>query len=254
MAVFQERRYGWAFVSKLWIIILGGNSDLAIGTLSLLLEQKEFHFFVHHRRPSEILNRQQFRLGERMVLHEADLGDESAVIEMTSRMLRTCDSPRVLLQFAAPPLELRRFQKSSTWSFQSQFSVQTLASAIVLRSLLPRMKDVQSDFPAQVIFLLSEVVIGRPPKGMAEYVVGKYAMLGLMRALAAEFESSTLRFHAIAPGMMETKFLKNVPKIVIETLRTRRESGLDSVDSISKKLVILIKNPDGLLKDAVYLR
>jgi len=154
----------------------------------------------------------QVRFGERIVFHQADLEDQVEVIEMTSRILSTCDFPSVFIQFAAPTLELHRFNQSSNRSFQAAFSVQTLSTATVLRSLLPKMKKAHKETPAQVIFLSSEVVLGTPPRGMTEYVVGKYAMLGLMRALAAEFGNQTLRFHAIAPGMINTKFLKNYQK------------------------------------------
>jgi NAD(P)-dependent dehydrogenase (short-subunit alcohol dehydrogenase family) len=214
----------------------------------------DLHFFVHCRSQSLAINNLQSDLGDRMVLHFADLEDEVAVIKMASKILSICENPSIFLHFAAPPLEFHRFKESSTKSFQAAFSVQTLAATTVLRSLLPKMKNVHDNLPAHVVFILSEVVCGTPPKGMAEYVVGKYAMLGLMRALSAEFVGQKIYFHAITPGMMDTKFIKHVPEIVVETARKQRAGGLQSVKSVASKLLTLINDPDKLIGDAIYLR
>lgn len=252
--MFHGQRYGLVFVNKRWAILIGGSSDLALETIQGLRGITDMYFFVHCRNPSLRINNLQLDLGERMVLHVADLENEDAVIKMTSIILHICDKPFVYLHFAAPPLEFHRFKDSSTKTFQSAFSVQTLAATILLRSLLPKMKKNADNLSAQVIFVLSEVVSGKPPKGMTEYVVGKYAMLGLMRALSAEFEAAKIYFHAITPGMMETKFLKNVPEIVVESARNRTIGGLESVKSVASKLLKIINDPDKFIEDASYLR
>jgi NAD(P)-dependent dehydrogenase (short-subunit alcohol dehydrogenase family) len=89
---------------------------------------------------------------------------------------------------------------------------------------------------------------------MAEYVVGKYAMLGLIRALESEYGSTKLRFHSLTPGMMDTKLLNNLPVLAIEASRMLRGGHLESVNSVAEKLVSLIDDPDGLLGDGIYLR
>jgi len=241
-------------VNKRWAIFIGGSSDLAVETMNGLKNLADLHFFVHCRSQSLAIDNLQSDLGERMVLHLADLEDEVAVIKMASNIQSICENPSIFLHFAAPPLEFHRFQESSTKSFQATFSVQTLAATTVLRLLLPKMKNAHVNLPAQVIFILSEVVCGTPPKGMAEYVVGKYAMLGLMRALSAEFEAQKIYFHAITPGMMDTKFLKHVPELVVETARKQKAEGLQSVKLVATKIISLINDPDKLTGDAIYLR
>jgi 3-oxoacyl-[acyl-carrier protein] reductase len=47
-------------------------------------------------------------------------------------------------------------------------------------------------------------------------VTGKYAALGLMKCLAAEYASYGIRINAVSPSMMETKFLSDLPSSVIE--------------------------------------
>jgi 3-oxoacyl-[acyl-carrier protein] reductase len=246
---------GWcARMSNRWVIILGGSSELAIMTIKLLRHQMELSFFVHYRESSLAINQLQDLLGKRIVLCKADLEYEVQVTELTKTILDICEVPSIFIQFASPPLEVRRFKETTNESLQSAFTIQTLAAATVLRSLIPRIKNQQNVWTAQVIFISSEVVNGMPPKGMVEYVVGKYAMLGLMRALNAEFGRSTLRFHSLTPGMMDTKFLKNVPEIVLEAVRTRSGGKLETVISVANKLVTLIRNPDGLVGDAIYKR
>jgi 3-oxoacyl-[acyl-carrier protein] reductase len=222
--------------------------------LQSLEGRTDLSFFVHHRSESQSLNKLQESLGPALVLYQADLTDEASVDELSSRIQVTCEIIVLFAQFAAPPLQIQRFKECSNEALKQSFAVQTLAAATILRSIIPTMKKPIGVARAQAIFVSSEVVRDRPPKGMLDYVVGKYAMLGLMRALAAEFEGPTLRFHAIAPGMMETKFLKFVPEFAIESARSLQPCGFETVNSVAQKLVRLIQNPDALNEDPIYLR
>jgi 3-oxoacyl-[acyl-carrier protein] reductase len=69
---------------------------------------------------------------------------------------------------------------------------------------------------ARVVFLLSFVTQSLPPKFMSYYVIVKYAELGLMRALAAEYASSSVRINGISPSTVETKFLQKVSEVAVQ--------------------------------------
>ena len=51
---------------------------------------------------------------------------------------------------------------------------------------------------------------------MAHYVTAKYALLGLMKALACEYADKGLNINVVSPYMVNTKFLADLPGIVGE--------------------------------------
>jgi 3-oxoacyl-[acyl-carrier protein] reductase len=55
-----------------------------------------------------------------------------------------------------------------------------------------------------------------PPKALAHYTTTKYALLGLMKALAAEYADKHISINAVSPSMTETSFLSGLPVKLIE--------------------------------------
>jgi 3-oxoacyl-[acyl-carrier protein] reductase len=88
-----------------------------------------------------------------------------------------------------------------------------------------------------VVFVLSSVTRGMPPKFMSMYTMVKQAQLGLMRALAAEYAESGVTVNGVCPGMVDTRFLDQIPPIVKEMAaaaspRKRNATPADVVDVI----------------------
>jgi 3-oxoacyl-[acyl-carrier protein] reductase len=81
---------------------------------------------------------------------------------------------------------------------------------VLLGRFLPRMAKLPS---GRVVFLVSSVTRGIPPKYLSMYNVVKYCQLGLMRSLASEYGGRGLTINAVSSGMVETRFLDNVPDI-----------------------------------------
>lgn len=65
-------------------------------------------------------------------------------------------------------------------------------------------KLVKEERKGKEICVLSSYVNGIPPKFMLPYVASKYAMLGYVRALSAEYADKGIMVNAVSPGMMET--------------------------------------------------
>jgi 3-oxoacyl-[acyl-carrier protein] reductase len=60
--------------------------------------------------------------------------------------------------------------------------------------------------------VLSSVTLGVPAKFMSGYTLVKYAQLGLLRALAAEYAGTSVNINAVSPYMVETQFLSEIPE------------------------------------------
>ena len=68
----------------------------------------------------------------------------------------------------------------------------------------------------KILTILSSVNIGHPPTHMSSYVTSKYALLGLLKSLAAEYSKYKICINSISPGMINTKFLNEIPKKIFE--------------------------------------
>ena len=77
----------------------------------------------------------------------------------------------------------------------------------------------------RVLFVLSSVVCGVPPKYMTMYTTLKYTQLGLMRSLAAEYASTSVGINAISPSMVETQFLSEISEIAVQMSAAANPQG-----------------------------
>ena len=64
--------------------------------------------------------------------------------------------------------------------------------------------------------LTSYTLGGVPPRFQSPYITVKYALYGLMRTLASEYASKGITVNGVSPDMMETRFLSEIPRLVIE--------------------------------------
>jgi 3-oxoacyl-[acyl-carrier protein] reductase len=110
----------------------------------------------------------------------------------------------------ARPLRLTRFSDQKWEDLIADLELQVRSAMLLLQGFLPRMAA--PDRRGKVVLMLSSVTIGVPPSAMSSYVVAKYALLGLMRALAVEYADKGLNINAISPSTVETRFLDAVPR------------------------------------------
>ncbi len=100
----------------------------------------------------------------------------------------------------------------------------------------------------RVVFVLSSVTDGVPPAHLSPYVTIKYALLGLMKSLSAEYRSKNLKINAISPSMADTKFLSEVPEIMVEAAtQSMPLKRLASAADIAPVIKFLLSN------EAAYL-
>ncbi len=139
----------------------------------------------------------------------ADLGSEAELHELIDAVRARLGFPTRIVHLAAPRLEVKRATELDWKALAADLEIQVRSIGALLAAFLPAMA--KSAVRCKVVFMLSSVTIGAPPKFMAQYTVGKFALLGLMRALAVEYADKPICFNAVSPSMVETQFLSGVP-------------------------------------------
>ena len=121
-----------------------------------------------------------------------------------------------VLHLAAPRLKQERFNKLQNSDFKEDFNIQLLPIVEIIKLVIPNMKKYKK---GKILMILSSATIGIPPKFCASYVVGKYSLLGLIKALAAEYSKYNIQVNGISPSMMPTKFLLNMDERLVEKIK-----------------------------------
>ena len=205
------------------ILITGASSDIGCALISQLLSRPEPPLILAHSFSSgERLRALKTQFSDNIQLFEADFTQAASVSAMADQIADAYGVPTGIVHLPALRLNYERFTKFKWDRFQSDMAVQVQSAVILLQRFLPKMAKLPR---ARVVFVLSSVVHGVPPKFMTMYTTVKYAQLGLMRSLAAEYASTPVRINAISPSMVETQFLKEIAEVAVQMSASANPQG-----------------------------
>lgn len=144
----------------------------------------------------------------------ADLAVESDVQSLIDTVRDKYGFPTHIVHLAATPLRLTRVTEIDWRVLTTDIEIQARSIGMLLRTFMPLMA--RSGRRCKVVIMLSSVTLGTPPKFMAEYIIAKYALLGLFRAIVAEYSDKPICINAVSPSMVETQFLAGLPPKYVE--------------------------------------
>ena len=196
------------------IFISGASSDIGLALIRQLAAAPDPPRILAHchsgtERIEEL--RRELPAGAQLVALPCDFKSEPEVRALAGRILDEFGCPNGVVHLPGLKLVYERFSKFRWEHFESDLAVQLRSAIVLLGRFLPPMTKLAN---ARVVFLLSSVTRGVPPKYLSMYNIIKYSQLGLMRSLASEYGGGGLTINAVSAGMVETRFLDNVPDIV----------------------------------------
>jgi 3-oxoacyl-[acyl-carrier protein] reductase len=116
-----------------------------------------------------------------------------------------------VVHFASAPMRLQNF--SATKSEQLLVDYQTNFLSIV--SLLARVAATRKQNLRQIRVVLTLTgMLRSPEKGETSYITSKFALLGLIKSLSAEYSGNDLRINAVSPSLVETRFVRHFPEFL----------------------------------------
>ena len=199
-------------MSKNHILITGASSAIGCAIIRLIADESTV-LLAHYSSNLEALVKLRSEVPGQVIPIQADLSAESGILSLIEAVSSHCEAPGKIILLAAPRLTMVRFKDLGWEDFRSHVEIPLRAAVMILGQFLPKLAKTGY---GRVVFMLSSVVLGVPPSAMAHYVVAKYAMLGLMKATAGEFVSKGITVNAVAPSMVETGFLQDIPGKLVE--------------------------------------
>lgn len=118
-----------------------------------------------------------------------------------------------VLHLSALIVKQERFNKISKEVFYNDFTIQVVSLVEILKIVLLRMKKEKK---GEIVIILSSCVEGVSPKFWTSYVTSKYAMMGFLKSLVSEYGQFNIQINRISPSMIQSKFLNNMDKRMIE--------------------------------------
>ena len=192
------------------ILITGATSDLAFEYLNLIKDQEKviIAFYYDLKERFEELKNSSLEI----IPIFCDFSDISDVSNKIIKISKDYDISTVL-HFATPRIKMERFHKKEIKDYEIHFKIQFLSIIEILKNILPKMKKQKK---GKIICILSSITFSIPPKFWTDYVSMKYALLGLLKALVAEYGEYGIQINGISPSMIDSKLLDNLDPLVKE--------------------------------------
>ena len=191
------------------ILITGANGGIGLSISETFLKNNARLVLFYHQKRTNIdkLLEQNQTWNSLVEVQQVDLLDDSKLEYAMSTMLKSGHIDG-FIHCVTLPLETRTFTEMRWKDFQSHIEMQTKSFIQIMQSLLPSMKVNRR---GKIINILTSTVVGRPPSNMSNYIVGKYSLLGISKALAVELGPLVITVNCISPSMTNTDLIAKLP-------------------------------------------
>ncbi len=197
------------------ILITGASSDLATELIrSITKNDVTVQILAHFHQAQERMEHMKHEIGKSFQAIQADLSCQEGVDHLIAQVRSYAEFPDKIVHFAGLKLRMERFHQADMEHFDHDFQVQVRAAMRLLQAFLPAMA--RAEHHTKVVLVLSSVTVGVPAKFTAAYTVVKYAELGLLRALAADYGGTLVNINGLSPYMVETQFLSEIPEKAVQ--------------------------------------
>ncbi len=221
------------------LLVLGASSEMGIAAIQDVKDDYD-RVIAHYFHMNDPLRSLKETLGEKITLIQADLSDEKQIESLIEAINSANVVPTHIIHFPAQQIQFRRFSKTKWEDFERGFDISVKSLFLIAQAFLPKMAKTGH---GKMIVMISYVTDGLPPKYYADYVVTKYALLGLVKSLAVEYAEKGITVNGISPAFVETRFTRDLPEKVRELNEASSPIGRNlNVDDIIPAIRFLLSD------------
>lgn len=193
-------------------LIIGASSETGMAYINKLNKEDNVQIYASFRNRSEAFD-VMLQNNHNIIPMQVDLADRSQVKDMIEKISADKVIPTHIAHFAASRYEFTRIKQWDEEKIRRDMEIGFYSFASICSSFLPKMAKAGY---GRVVAMLSAVTLGTPPKCTAAYSACKYALMGFVKAAAAEYADKGITINAVSPNMMETKFLDGIDNRIVE--------------------------------------
>lgn len=199
-------------MEKKILLVTGASSDVGSALIADVAQGYDF-VWAHYCNSSGRIESLQEQYKEKILPIRADFSSEVSTAEMIRRIGETGKYPDHIVHLSAPKTINKKFHKFTWKEYQGGIDTSLRSIVMIAEAFFPQMAK---QHYGRVVFMLTSYLLGVPPKFQSPYITVKYALYGLMRNLAAEYADKGITVNAVSPDMIETRFLSDIPDLIIE--------------------------------------
>ena len=196
------------------LLVTGASSDIGMQLIRDVYKEYKLIYAQYHHMNQQLKGLIDDIKNEiEIVPLEADFTDVNSVMEMIRKISDRGEIPNNIVHLPAPKAYNQKFHKDKWENYQLGWEICIHSIVEILKTFMPAM--VKAHY-GRVVFMLTNNTVNVPAKYQAGYVTVKYALLGLMKSLSVEYMDKGITVNGVSPDMMETKFLTEIPDLIIE--------------------------------------
>jgi 3-oxoacyl-[acyl-carrier protein] reductase len=153
---------------------------------------------------------------------QADFADEACIDEMIRTIKETDVLPNQIVHLPSPKAYNKQFHKDRWENFETGWEISVRSAVKIMQAFIPNMSKNRY---GRIVFMLTSCTKNYPAKFQSSYVTVKYALLGLMKSLSVEYMDKGITVNGVSPDMMETKFLSEIPEMLVAQNRENSPMG-----------------------------
>ena len=197
-------------------LITGASSEVGMAYIKKLNEAASEKVIVvahyaNNKTGLETLQKELVNVDLRMV--QADLSLTDGADKIGTFVKEQGMEVTHVLHLAASAFSHVKIKKWDEEKIRKELQIQFFSFASLMKEILPKMAKAGY---GRVCVMLSSYVLGTPPRFMSDYVAVKSALLGYVKAAAAEYGDKGICINGISPNMMETKFLQKIDEKIVQ--------------------------------------
>ena len=197
------------------ILITGASSDIGCQLIRELgREAQPLHIVAHVHRGQARVEAVEIGPEHRLTVLSADLSDATAVERLVAEVDTAIGCPATIVHLPAGRFAYTRLRALDWAAVEREMRLQVASLLSILQTFLPRMA--RRACHDKVVVMLTSYTIARPPRLTTQYTLVKHALLGLVRALAADYADREVHINAISPSLVETAFLDQLDPRIVE--------------------------------------
>jgi NAD(P)-dependent dehydrogenase (short-subunit alcohol dehydrogenase family) len=175
-----------------------------------------------------------------------DVSDEAAVAALPQAVERAL-GPAAILAHSAGAAASAPLAKIALADWRAMIDQNATSAFLCARAFAPILVERGA---GRIVFVASIAGLGGA-RYLAHYTAAKHAVVGLMRALAAEFDGTGVTVNAICPGYVDTPMTERTLANVEQRARLDREAALAAVLASASQGRLL--SPDEVADEVVAL-
>ena len=196
------------------LLVTGGSSEVGIQLIRDVYSDYKL-IYIQYFHMNEELQRlvDEISNSVEVILVQCDFSDSCSVTNLIDSIKTNGVLPNQIVHLPAPKAYNKQFHKDVWDNFDAGWEVSVHSIVEILKAFIPNMSKQRY---GRIVFMLTSNTINNPAKYQSSYVTVKYALLGLMRSLAVEYIDKGITVNGVSPDMMETKFLSELPHLIVE--------------------------------------